>query len=148
MVKETTSTTRITLDIHILRLQWPYRHIHFLILFYTSIWWIFHWRLSLKVIMATSQHRFIWRVEAEQPGSHYMNQWWSSWLTHIYISSIVMFIRVIRYLCAAFDNVIAHVKHTRTQQYLRDSLDNWRFHLGDRCQDTSSITVSLGFDLS
>ena len=43
----------------------------------------FHWSLFLSVELTTGQHWFMEWFGADQVVSHYLNQCWPSWLTHI-----------------------------------------------------------------
>ena len=46
-------------------------------------WFKFHWKLSVRVKIAISQHWFRWWPGTEQTSSHDLNWWWSSFLIHI-----------------------------------------------------------------
>ena len=46
----------------------------------------FGWNLFLRFELTTFQHLFRWWLGADQVTSHYLNQWWSSLLTHICVT--------------------------------------------------------------
>ena len=46
----------------------------------------FHWNIFTRVQLTIIHHWFRWWLDAKQATSHYQNQWWSSFVTHICIS--------------------------------------------------------------
>ena len=48
----------------------------------------FHWSLFLRVQLTIFQHLFRYWFGAVQATSHYLNQWWSSQLTHICVTRL------------------------------------------------------------
>ena len=52
-------------------------------------WLKFNWNLLARVQSIISQH---WcSLYAEQATNHYLNQWWSSLLTYIYVINIYIY---------------------------------------------------------